>query len=169
MGVERTIYLGPYIEVRSPKHVERIDRCRNPDECPNPESSHQTDKGFCKTCGIELKGRIYTTSRRPDFVGMFDEALIQCVDNLGKSPLEHEYGNGEEDFFRDCLVPNLANNIFERGSQWLESSAQDMTRFAHGNECQWMRKNFKKEIMTLIELFGEDNVRTRWGFLSYCS
>jgi len=164
--MERRLYLGPYFEVRSPKKIERIDLCKKPGACPDPDGSVEDD-GYCAVCGIPLQTRIWEKALRPDFVEMFSgQPLLQLVSDE-ESPLEIEFGRSDEDFFRDCLVPNIANAIFERGTFWLDNCAQDFTDLAHGNECQWMRKEFKPQLLELIDKFGQDNVRTRWGFLSY--
>lgn len=172
MGVERTIYLGPYIEVRSPKKAETINLCKSPDECPQQLSGEGWKKGaeFCHKCGIPLDdiGSMRNVNRRPDFIEMFKgQGLMRCLSNTGVSPLEEEYEPSDSEFFLDCLVPNLANDVFDRGSFWLRDDAQDMTEISHGNETQWMRKAYKKELKILIETFGAENIRTRWGFLSY--
>jgi len=171
MGVERTLYLGPYIEVRSPKKIEKIDRCKNPEKCPSPGSETRCDQDtFCSLCGIELKGRISEHRARPDFIEALDsQALVQCLNYLGNSPLEEEYEPSDGESFLDCLTPNIANEVFERGTFWLDNTAQDMTEVMHGNETQWMRKEYKKELEALIDAFGSENVRTRWGFISYWS
>jgi len=169
MGVERTIYLGPYFEVRSPKEIEKIDRCENPEKCPSPGSENRCgEDAFCSVCGVELKSRISEHRKRPDFIELLgNQGLMQCLSNTGSSPLEEEYEPSDSEFFVDCLVPNIANDVFKRGSFWLRDDAQDMTEVMHGNETQWMRKEYKKELETLIDAFGAESVRTRWGFISY--
>ena len=172
MGVKRTIYLGPYIEVRSPKKTETTDLCKNPKKCPSPvvEVRPVVD-AFCSVCGVELKGRISEYQRRPDFIEILGntESLTSCIDNCGKSPPENAFGSKHDELFLDCLVPKIASKIFERGDFWLQDDAQDMTDLMVGNEAQWMRKAYKSEISILRKTFGSENVRVRWGFLSYWS
>ena len=159
--------------------IDRIDRCKKPQECPSPGSETRCGKEtFCSLCGIELKSRISEHRKRPSFFDLFQESgvwgthgdsMIQCLSNTGTSPLEDEYDTESEDHFVDCLVPNTSIEVFERGPFWLSNTAQDMTEFMHGNETQWLRKKYKIELQILIKTFGQDNVRTRWGFLSWWS
>ncbi len=169
MGSKRRLYLGPYFEVRSPKKIERIDRCKKPAECPSPDSgarSSQADS-FCSVCGIKLKGRVSRRERRPDFTEMLDGHRLLQLNEDGQSPLEIEFARSDEDFFRDCLVPNLADEVFDRGAFWLHNCAQDLTEVSHEDEILWMLEQYKEELLELVERFGQGNVRTRWGFLSY--
>lgn len=161
MGVEQKVYLGPYFEVCSPKQTRIIDRCRFPSECPDPEGK-RVDR-YCNKCGLELRDRKVERSGRVDFdeiVGV--DRLIVCTDNAGLSPFE----DGDEDGFIDILIPNLmVIDDFDR-DVWCEES-QDLTEISTGSETHWMRKRYKKELKALLDAFGQENVRTRWGFITY--
>lgn len=162
MGIDQKIYLGPYFEVRSPKRIETIDRCRFQDRCPDPKNT-RVDR-FCKECGIELRNRITKHRKRPDFEELLDgQALVDCVDNQGLSPLEED---ADESEFTSVLIPNLAHIDALDRDVWCEES-QDLTELSFGNETRWMSKRYKKELEILIDAFGQENVRTRWGFLVY--
>ncbi len=166
MGSERKLYLGPYFEVRSPKNTATFDHCKNKDSCPDPQNLRKNHTSFCDRCGIRLRDRIHAHQYRPDFIEILaSQALMSCVDYYGMGALEDE-----ESHFISCLVPNFSHGLGPSPRDaWCEGS-MDLTDTAFViDETRWMRKRFKRELELLKDKFGPDNIRARWGFLTWWS
>jgi len=159
VGVEKSVYVGPYFEVSYPKKSNEADQCKNKDECPDKsgeESRRSIPNSWCSKCGIKLCERFRTWSYRADFLEIFDnkERLHAIKDDDDED---------EGDMYTDFLVPNIRPSSTPR--EFEADISQEIAQEDRGTELLWLRRCFKDEHVILKEKFGDANVHVCWGVL----
>ena len=158
MGVYRSAYLGPYMELRLPVVQQKRDRCREPQKCPDPGS------GYCEECGIKVAERWYTydtVEHDPQtlLVEEFDEALMTAEGNTGAER------NGN--VFVYYLIPNQGRNPPRALHISDEMVNVPVQRTDVEKETVWFKKAFAEEIQGLRLVY--EALEIKWGFLQWCS
>ena len=154
MGVERTMYLGPYFEVRYPKVTRRQDICIRGSRCPDPQATNTND--FCSKCGIDLEKRVHHVLVREDFYELLE----------GETLRPGSEDEGDDDTLVEYLFPNLSCITPFGRDIWLEES-QDLTDVKTKGEIRWMVDRYTKELAILTEKFGRENVLVKWGYITF--
>ena len=161
MGMDQTIYIGPYLYCRNSQQdtTEPVITCNNED-CEKRHYRHLMGK-HCYECGTILAECSVPTKTSPvswyDFSTAVDETLSE--------------GLGEN------IDPNAHSWIPNRYDEWPEDRRHDYDRYTEHRGCRiepktieqeltWFEKTFAKEIETAREMYGAENVNVEWGVLN---
>jgi len=162
MGIDRSTYIGPYIEVITDPKIYEVNRCRFLESCP------RTISDFCPKCGISKKDQFTKRVSRPDFHNILGydepsskgEGLYAAVDMSNKGPFPDFEADGKK--LSNCLVPNVDVPGIERhtdGEMSLEFTEEDIE-----NEVGIFAEFYSEEINILQKIPGAE-VFIRWGYL----
>ena len=98
MSMEPSVYIGPYAEFVADVVNDTIDRCKLPNECPNPTGE------FCQKCGIRTSKRFEDLKLTEPSYNAVSEF---CVDGLNEVFHMIDYPVG--DVVSYVFVPNYTN------------------------------------------------------------
>ena len=160
MGIDRSVYLGPYLEYQVKVVKRRIDVCRDPEACPN------VTEGYCPKCGVKAGGRFVDAEvEEPgfDIFELTEDALaVACSVSDDHVP---------EDVRVHQVVPNTSRNGRSCGRYFdarLEESATDLSDTDAQDEVDWFVEAFASEIKMIRErLPSPQKVKICWGVLIY--
>ncbi len=160
MGAYRSLYSGPFLQVRVPTKMETPDRCRNRSECPNTDSK----EGFCNKCGIRLAERFgkprLVIEKRPD----------EVVESECEAERLSYWSDGEGEKGLYWAIPNVAYagepladhswsvSEMRQGPLNISGRSQDV-------ETSAFQAAFADEIQLLKDAFGVDAVQVLWDVL----
>ena len=164
MGVNDSIYLGPHVECKS--HYKKLNiypNCKlnpQPDDCPL--SLGQENKGYCQICGKNLSPQIRLqkdptiTLEELDAVGLTTGSSDDLYDCL-------------EDALKKEIITNYIPNKKYEGNCWynheLETASIDLTNINAQEEINKFKSAFEDGINLIIERFGENNIKFKFGQL----
>ena len=156
MGVYRSAYLGPYVEMRLPVVQQKRDRCREPEECPEPGS------GYCEQCGIKVADRwdTWDTVEHDPQTLMeeeFNHALMVAESNTG--------AERDGDVFVYYLIPNQGRNPPRALHISDETVGVPVQLTDLEEETAWFEKAFVEEIQGLRLV--DETLEIKWGFLQW--
>jgi hypothetical protein len=155
MGVDKLIYIGPYLEVSGRIEIDKIKIKRI---CPNHPEKESKDK-FCSKCGEEIKNVEYSEIRKVDPV----QFMYQSFQN--GSIKEDDLWSPE--YFNSQILPNkyIPNKIKIDDNGGFADISNSLDKM--NDQIQWFKENFRKEILIFENAFGKDNVKILWGIASY--
>lgn len=156
-----TTYLGFYIKIYNPaKPIDhQILTCSNID-CVKYEEGNAYDcyrGNFCSRCGSPIKDRTIQRVAQPKFDDYkeFKDRMIQAF-------TEHKPENLKDYNF---FIPN--QDGFGKLLETYETFELPIRSEDIRNDIFAFIRAFKHEIDRLIEVFGDNNVRTGYGILNY--
>lgn len=159
MGVDRSVYLGPYLEYQVKLVERRIDQCRDPEACPNPT------EGYCPKCGVSVANRFIDAEVEDpgfDIFELTEDALaVACSisdDHVPEGVRVHQVVPNRKREGRSC------GRYFDAQH---EESAVDMSNQDPQDELDWFVRTFAPEIEKVRALVGRDNLKICWGVLIY--
>lgn len=165
MGVYTSIYLGPYVECKS--HYKQLniypENCKlNPQPNDCPLSLNQENKGYCQICGknlspqTELRKNPTLTLEELDAVGLTIGSDDDFYEDL-KDAMEKE------------IITNYIPNKKYEGNHWYtsatETSSLDLTNINTQEEINKFKSAFQDGINLIIDRFGENNIKFKFGQL----
>jgi hypothetical protein len=158
MSVNYRVKIGPYIEVFNPELPSTKEHygCNNP-KCKVFQKLNANK--FCSQCGspialvsIPCKARI-----KFDFNDEFSGRLYEIHhDNLPNDKYRYS-----------ILQPNTGQFGDSFGDY--ESVVIELTTQISELQLRTFNETFAKEIIKLNEVFGENNVKVKWGVIAYAS
>jgi hypothetical protein len=160
MGVDYNCYVGPYIQVHNPP-VGSIDECHT---CPNQKCrnhKHRMSEKFCPDCGqgIKLQGFPCLAPKDFDLYGECDERLYEAMSEYKPDKMKHEQ------FFLSNIRGTPGKNFDPKD----ECCVEDMTNVEIANEVTQFTTTLAPELTKIKAFFGADNVKVKWGVLSWAS
>lgn len=175
MGTTHYAFVGPYLRcTQQLKDVEDGHRgCVN-EGCPKYrlEFGGMTAK-FCPQCGKEIG--TFTTTRKESavrgvwelFGGKDTFRPVMCED--GPKSIRSKYDilvpNYRPGYDPDCEDEDTRRQF--RVAPRDGSTYQEMSSMNPGEEMAWLLEKYAAEIEKLRGLYGADNVKVCWGFLTW--
>jgi hypothetical protein len=162
MGIDRSCYLGPYVECITKVVDITEDRCKVPQSCPNPIS------GFCSECGIKATERYSITDKEDPKVHYFDLFEDDMASTATRTPPKIEYTD-EERIRRYRYIPNIRKPDAPNRKMYLSDAeiVQDLRNVDMQAEITWFRLQFTDQIEKLHQAYG--NVDVCWGLIVWYS
>lgn len=163
MGIDYTVYVGPFLKCKNAKvDGERTIRtCTKPSCKQNKKESWDRDKKFCEECGspigdVVIKVKQDKVDCDPSIVN--DKLMIYRLDAKDA----HGYDVWISNQYRQNRgkVREFSFDPKSDGEQYVEISIE-MIR----DEMQEFVQQFEKQIDKLTRLYGEDNVELKWGLI----
>ena len=161
MGMENSVYIGPYAVVYlRPQKFKTVDLCRSPESCPNNEPAGSIN--FCTKCGIKLENRFKQekdeTFNHYDLIG---GDRMWCPES-GYYRNGHATPTGPATHM--IFMPNIGSfkvnpdeyNAFGEISHDMIDKSLDK-----------FRNEFAKELKILAD--NALRVDVRWGYFQYCN
>ena len=156
MGVYRSAYLGPYVELRLPVVQQKRDLCKQPENCPNPKGS-----AFCEKCGIKVADRWHKwddVEHDPmTLMEEFGEALMAAESNYG--------AEREGDVFLYRLLPNQNRKSPRKLHIEDDAAAIPVELAIIEVELAWFKRAFAEELQGLRAAY--ETFEIKWGFLQW--
>jgi hypothetical protein len=173
MGVDRSVYTGPYMIVKSKKVEFENSRytCIN-ESCKEFNRDVKRSDKFCSSCGKEHGERVYKDNRMPSISDGYDskefeekfgddhwfDDMWSCIENKDgsvdiytldvKDDRKHGYGFGYS-ADGDGLGP---------------VTPEDITK-----ELATANKEYKDKIDWILNIEGIESVEVKWGIVTYYS
>lgn len=157
MSCHYHVFLGPYLEVFNPVKNTTVKR----QSCPNAACTNHkklVEANFCDKCGTKIK-HIEVESRGRQRFNSYEEfggeSLIEVT---------HE-GMDEEDYIRfESNIRGVGGRTF-----YDEVAVLPIDSNTPNAEIEAFNKHFAREIRILVNFFGADAVKIKWGAIAYWS
>lgn len=153
MGYDRSVQIGPYLEVKGKieKNVAKVKRV-----CPNHKSRQTKDK-FCSLCG--------TLVENVDFNEVETITPKQLLRSESENSDDLYSPEGMSVFISNLNPPNnISVDYYDYDSIDLSDKAEVMSI-----QLDWFKSKFSEEIKLFVDNFGKENVKVCWGVLVYWS
>lgn len=159
MGCHYHVFLGPYLEVFNPyvPRPEKIQGCSNP-QCK--KHKERSSDQFCPKCGTQIGLVEILKVARKEF---------DCYEEFDGDPfmeLRFEGRTKEQENYM-LLKSNRTNRSGRTFSE--ESEILPIDREMPNAEMLSFALDFEKEIRRITDVFGEKNVKVKWGAIAYWS
>lgn len=155
MSTEYQLHVGAYLEVYNPEKPSTTEYYACPKRsCSNFQVKCSTK--FCPVCGTAISLVTVPTPVRIKF-----DVYEECLDNLAEVE-----GDSLPDEKQDYIlfVSNITNGS---GISTQGSTLKEVTEKTIKNDLVEFKDIFKGEIIRIKEVFGEDNVKVKWGIIGY--
>lgn len=160
MGVSYNVYVGPYVEITGNKELVTAKIKR---QCPNHTNTNQHNNKFCSECGSLIESVEYDEKTNVTPAEYF---FKNCDDNIYDRIWSPE--GLQNIFLSNCDVPDLIIIDSYMGKYHNVNEIEDPENLSL-TQRSWFFQEHKKEINTFIEMFGTENVKVKWGVISYVS
>ena len=171
MSIDYTVYVGPYVKCMNPL----VDIEEGYNACTNPVCKLYkrellgvgSVKGFCQGCGQPIGTLIRKKQKSKINPWEVRESINEQLANVCAESAEWvELILADEAKF-DIWIPNVDRGNGEQFDPKSEYKYFDMTDHDIVGDIDAFKTNFVKEIQTLVEAYGDANVRIRWGVFNW--
>jgi hypothetical protein len=158
MSVNYRVKVGPYIEVFNPEKdsVKQHYGCNNL-KCKLFRKLNANK--FCSSCGSPIE--LVSVPCKARIAFDFYNALGGRLDEIHHDNLPSNKQN------YSILQPNIGQFGDSFGDY--ESVVIELTTQISELQLRTFNETFAKEIIKLNEVFGENNVKVKWGIIAYAS
>lgn len=172
MGVDLHCYFGPYLACglknnkKMPRKVTVNPACFNPN-CKN--KGKQSGFKFCPYCGEETQAgceEIFEDSIDMYIVeAQINERLSNILSVGGQCECPYAKDNNLHIWISNEEIPTLKADVVDYGSgdQYMPIVSGEMIE----KHKDAFVKRFVKQIATIKEVYGEDQVKVEWGIFNY--
>jgi hypothetical protein len=163
MGVDYSVYLGPYIVAKnSREEVTKTRRsCTNANCKEATKQVYDAEKKFCPTCGTAIGDVAYTTTAPK--VGAWEIAEEQ---DLCVVPTEYMK---DVDKGTNMYIPNVTGVKRKFSCDARKERIAEVTPELIADELAAFTVFYEKGIAALHAAYGQTNVTIHWGLIQYGS
>lgn len=160
MGVSYNVYVGPYVEITGDKEIVTIKINRF---CAEHPDLKQEKNKFCSECGSLITESEYEEKKTVSPVRYFN-------DNVGYEVWDRIWSpeNLENIFLSNRDVPGLIMIDSYMGKYHNVNEIEDPEHLSL-TQRSWFFQEHKEDIDIFIKMFGGENVKVKWGIISYVS
>lgn len=157
MGINYNTFVGPYIEVYNPMKdtVEEYHTCPNK-KCKN-HGAYIGD-GYCSKCGRSIERQTRPSKNKIEF---------DCYEELESNSLYEVLTEYKPDGKIDCQY--FIDGSIGISMDGYHSNVSEISSESIVEQLDKINKKLKNDICKLQKVFGKDNVKIKWGVLTWCS
>jgi hypothetical protein len=161
MGIDRGIYVGPYVECK----VETVQVTKVRKACSNAKCDNHArimHAAFCNVCGCPVKPVEYTATEH----SVDQYAMVEAIDEELYSVSGDAYSLWSEENNIHLWKPNTATGGREKHLESREDFAyQDITPELIALEIASFLAQFTSELDRFRQAYGDDAVQVKWGVI----
>lgn len=162
MGISYHVTLGAYFECKTKevKESQKYRACGGEDCSQRKQDVWDNKKKFCSECGGAIKD--LTRTVRAPAVDPYDVSVEALKESIYHADLDEKFTDGE-------VIHRYLSNRGIAHEMWDPHCTANFVKEFDGEEAQTdmdaLEAGHKNDFNYLMSVYGDDNVRIKWGLI----